>query len=71
MRLNLTHVLAVTLMPFIFVGDPLHVSCQRTSLDEALRNLYRPLRLLGLQFIGRSGESLENVEKVRSLGVSI
>ncbi|EDV96614.1 phospholipase B1, membrane-associated [Drosophila grimshawi] len=44
------------------------VTSQRTSLDEALRNVYRPLRLLGLAFTGRSGDDEANVQRVRNAG---
>ncbi|BFF96615.1 phospholipase B1 membrane-associated [Drosophila madeirensis] len=44
------------------------VTSQRTSLDVALRNVYRPLRLLGLAFTGRSGDDIQNVQRVRNAG---
>lgn len=46
------------------------VTSQRTSLDVALKEVYRPLRLLGLAFAGRSGDDGGNVQRVRSAGVS-
>lgn len=46
------------------------VTSQRTSLDVALKEAYRPLRLLGLAFAGRSGDDGGNVQRVRSAGVS-
>jgi len=47
------------------------VTSQRTSLDVAFRNAYRPLRLLGLAFTGRSGDEAANVQRVRDAGVSL
>jgi len=47
-----------------------HVTSQRTSLDVALKNVYRPLRLLGLAFTGRSGDDPQNVQRVQIAGVS-
>ncbi|XP_067613088.1 phospholipase B1, membrane-associated [Eurosta solidaginis] len=41
---------------------------QRTSLDISFRNLYRPLRLLGLNFVGRSGDNDNNRQLVREMG---
>ncbi|KAH8309871.1 hypothetical protein KR067_009839 [Drosophila pandora] len=48
-----------------FIGG---VTSQRTSLDVALKNVYRPLRLLGLAFTGRSGDDPQNVQRVRNAG---
>jgi len=47
-----------------------HVTSQRTSLDVALKNVYRPLRLLGLAFTGRSGDDPQNVQRLQIAGVS-
>lgn len=47
------------------------VTSQRTSLDVAFRNAYRPLRLLSLAFTGRSGDQPANVQRVRSAGVGL
>ncbi|XP_034108907.1 phospholipase B1, membrane-associated [Drosophila albomicans] len=44
------------------------VTSQRTSLDVALRNAYRPLRLLGLAISGRSGDQVENVQRLKDAG---
>ncbi|TDG51313.1 hypothetical protein AWZ03_002400 [Drosophila navojoa] len=44
------------------------VTSQRTSLDVAFRNAYRPLRLLSLAFTGRSGDEPANVQRVRNAG---
>lgn len=46
------------------------VTSQRTSLDVALKEAYRPLRLLGLAFTGRSGDDGANVQRLRNAGVS-
>lgn len=46
------------------------VLMQRTSLDDTFRNLYRPLRLIGLNFAGRSGDNPGNRQLVRDMGVS-
>ncbi|KRK02310.1 uncharacterized protein Dyak_GE27471 [Drosophila yakuba] len=45
-----------------------HVTSQRTSLDVVLKNAYRPLRLLGLAFTGRSGDDPQNVQRVQIAG---
>ncbi|ALC44518.1 CG7365 [Drosophila busckii] len=44
------------------------VTSQRTSLDVLLKNAYRPLRLLGLAFTGRSGDEPTNVQRVQRAG---
>ncbi|XP_014095915.2 phospholipase B1, membrane-associated [Bactrocera oleae] len=44
------------------------VLMQRTSLDDTFRNLYRPLRLIGLNFAGRSGDNPGNRQLVRDMG---
>ncbi|XP_004522179.1 phospholipase B1, membrane-associated [Ceratitis capitata] len=44
------------------------VLTQRTSLDVTFRDLYRPLRLLGLNFAGRSGDNPDNRQLVRDMG---
>ncbi|XP_064544980.1 phospholipase B1, membrane-associated [Drosophila montana] len=59
--------LLVLLLPQL-LGLTGRVTSQRTSLDVALRNAYRPLRLLGLAFSGRSGDEPANVQRVRNAG---
>ncbi|KAM8707663.1 hypothetical protein ACLKA7_014745 [Drosophila subpalustris] len=53
---------------FLFLVVVAVVTSQRTSLDVALRHAYRPLRLLGLAFAGRSGDEAANVQRVRDAG---
>ncbi|XP_054735480.1 phospholipase B1, membrane-associated [Anastrepha obliqua] len=44
------------------------VLTQRTVLDVSFRDLYRPLRLLGLNLAGRSGDNPNNRQLVRDMG---
>lgn len=55
---------------FLLLVIVVSVTSQRTSLDVALKHAYRPLRLLGLAFTGRSGDETANVQRVRNAGVS-
>ncbi|EDW70386.1 phospholipase B1, membrane-associated [Drosophila virilis] len=60
--------LSLCLLVLLLLGLTGRVTSQRTSLDVALRNAYRPLRLLGLAFSGRSGDEPANVQRVRNAG---
>ncbi|KAH8419617.1 hypothetical protein KR222_009890 [Zaprionus bogoriensis] len=55
------------LLPLLLVSLG-SVTSQRTSLDVALKEAYRPLRLLGLAFTGRSGDEVSNVQRLRNAG---
>ncbi|XP_036326851.1 phospholipase B1, membrane-associated-like [Rhagoletis pomonella] len=48
------------------IGHP--VVTQRTALDVTFRDLYRPLRLFGLNLAGRSGDNADNRQLARDMG---
>ncbi|XP_037956323.1 phospholipase B1, membrane-associated-like, partial [Teleopsis dalmanni] len=64
---DLKHISILCLFTSVLLLSTTSISAQRTSLDNAFGQLYRPFRLLALQIIGRSSEDPQNRQRIRSL----